>query len=72
MRVTTPSGIQKRIMKVACEMDCGNIKASQQGKSSKLVDLEVRHLMLIHEFVPYWNTEQLREVECYLNEKFKI
>lgn len=72
MRITTASGLQTRIMKVACQMDCDNITAASQGKSSKQVNSSLKELMVIHEFIPYWNVEQLRAVECYLNEKFKI
>lgn len=72
MRFTTASGLQTRIMKVACQMDCDNIQSASQGKSSKQVNVDLKELMVIHEFIPYWNIEQLRAAECYLNEKYKI
>lgn len=72
MKFYAANDIQTRILQVACALDCENIQAAKQGKASKQVNDDIVELMFAHEFIPYWNTKQIRQVECFLNEKFKI
>jgi len=72
MRITSANGLQERIIKVASELDCENIKLAKQGKASDEIDNDLFEMMFIHEFLPYWNTGQIRQKECLLNDKYNI
>lgn len=68
----TPYGLQRRIMQKANELDCVNTRKAMQGKSSPETDKQVFELMFIHKLLPYLNGSQIREKECYLNDKFGL
>lgn len=72
MRLFSVDDIQNRIVKVACALDCENIQNAKQGKTSIDLNESVVELMFFHEFMPYWTKHQVKEAECYLNEKYKI
>ena len=72
MRVISATNLQGRIEKAACEMDCKAVALAKQGKSSKGTQDALFEIMFIHAFLPYWNTSQLRQKECYLHDKFGI
>ncbi len=72
MKSYSADELQARILKVACEMDCKNIQAAKQGQASIEVNKNVFELMFIHEFLPGWDANKRRQVECLLNAKFKI
>lgn len=72
MRIITAYELQKRISKVASKMDCENIKLAKQGKASQVVDEKIFEMMFIRQFLPYWTTQQIKQKECYLNEKFGV
>ena len=72
MRTFAASEIQAKILAAACQLDNQDIQAAKQGKASVQVADDLLHLMLIHEFLPYWKTEEIRQIDCFLNEKFNI
>jgi len=72
MKITSANDLQERIIKVAGELDCKNIQLAKQGKASDEIANDLFEMMFIHEFLPYWNTGQVRQKECLLNEKYNV
>lgn len=72
MKILTANGLQDRIMQAAVVLDCENIALAKQGKQSESVDEQLFEMMFIHEFLPYWNAGQIKQKECYLNDKYGI
>lgn len=71
-KVFSVADIQRRIAVRANQMNCDNIAKARQGKGDKKVDLDIFEMMLIRKFLPYWTIDQVKQKECYLNEKFKV
>ena len=69
MREISAYALQQRISAFACKMDCEDISLAKKGKASKQNNDDLFEMMFIYEFLPYWNTEQIRQKECYLNNK---
>lgn len=72
MRIIDGRELQKRIIQAATEMDCENNLLAKQGKASSEVDRGIFELIFIHKFLPFWTTEQVRQKECYLNNKYSV
>ena len=72
MRIIDARILQKRITEAASQMDCKNNQAGRSGKTSSEVDRAIFELMFIHKFLPFWSTEQVRQKECYLNNKYSV
>lgn len=72
MRINSAHVIQKRIIKVASELDCKNISLAKQGKASNETNFAIFEMMFIYKFLPFFDAEQRRQKECFLNEKYGI
>lgn len=62
--------IQQRVYKIACDLSCENIQKAKQGKPVRETDDQIFELMFIAEFLPYWNAKQMKQKECYINDKY--
>lgn len=71
-KVYSAYDLQSRFKKAACKMDCENIQKAKQGKAIDSVDDSVFEILFIAELLPYLNASQLRQKECYLNDKYGI
>ena len=72
MRIITASSLRPRILKATNELMCKGVALAKRGKKDKTIDASILELMLIYEFLPYWSDAQVRQKECYLNEKFNV
>ena len=72
MRVISAYELQKRIVTVASQMDCQNNELAKQGKASPEIDRQIFELMFIHQFLPFFSVDQIRQKECYLNETYGV
>jgi len=64
--------LQSRFKKAACRMDCENIQKAKQGKALDSVDDAVFEILFIVKLLPYLTAAQMRQKECYLNDKYGI
>lgn len=72
MRVISTDGLKSRIINYAGKIACENMALSKQGKTDNGINEALIELMFIHEALPHWSTKQIRQKECYLNEKYGI
>ena len=72
MRIIDAEGLQKRILEAAESMDCKNLELDKQGMASPDVNKAIFELMFIHQFLPFMDNSQVRQKECYLNEKYGV
>lgn len=70
MRLISASTLRPRILETADFLACNGIELAKRGKKDKSIDDAILELMLIYEFLPYWDDATVRQKECYVSEKF--